>query len=210
MDTVCCNDGVLLAEPHFKVRALMLDHHGIPSLAFRFEEETHINVWKNRLEEFGLPTGPWLTELKRLVRENAPAQTPVRIHWRTREGSREESFPLGVLKERVLEFVPGERLAYVTDVAGHEQNTARMIEFLLGVDLLFIESVFLSEDSEHATKKAHLTAQQAGQIARAARVKQAVPFHFSPRYLGEQAQLEREFELAWKGADRAEHSSAPQ
>jgi hypothetical protein len=34
------------------------------SLAFAFEEGTHINVWKNRLDELGLPTGPWLTKLK--------------------------------------------------------------------------------------------------------------------------------------------------
>ena len=210
LDAIQTNDGLLLAEPHFKVRALMLDHHGIPSLAFRFEEETHINVWKNRLEEFGLPTGPWLTDLKRLAREGAPAQTPVRIYWRTREGSREENFPLGVLKERVLEFVPGERVAYVTDVAGHEQNTTRLIEFLRAVDVLFIESVFLSEDGEHAAKKAHLTAQQAGRIAQAAGVKHAVPFHFSPRYLGEEARLEHEFELAWRGADLIEQASARQ
>lgn len=200
--------GLLLKEPQFKVRALMLDHHGIPSLAFRFEEEMHINVWKNRLEEFGLPTGPWLTDLKRLAREGAPEDTPVRIYWRTREGSREENVPLGLLKERVLEFVPGERVAYVTDVAGHEQNAARLIEFLRAVDVLFIESVFLSEDGEHAAKKAHLTAQQAGRIAQAAGVKHAVPFHFSPRYLGEQARLEQEFELAWRSADLNEQASA--
>ncbi len=113
-----------------------------------------------------------------------------------------------MLKQRVLEFVPGERVAYVTDVAGHEQNTTQLIEFLRGVDVLFIESVFLSEDSEHAAKKAHLTTQQAGRIAQAAGVRHAVPFHFSPRYLGEQARLEHEFELAWRGGEHGEQARA--
>ncbi len=198
MEDLTSKEGLLLQEPHFTVRAAMLDHHGIPSLAFRFEEATHINVWRNRLEELGLPTGNWLTELKRLTREAAPEHTPVRVHWRTREGSREEIFELGLLKQRVLEFVPGERVAYVTDVAGHEENTQRLIDFVRGVEVLFIESVFLEQDIEHAIRKAHLTAAQAGKIAKDAGVKTAIPFHFSTRYMEQAEQLRSEFENAWR------------
>lgn len=199
LDGIDAPGGLLLEDERFKVRARMLDHHGIPSLAFLFEEGTHINVWRNRLEELGLPTGHWLTELKRHVREGAPDETPIDVHWRTREGSREETFDLGTLKRRVLEFVPGERLAYVTDVAGHEANTAQLVEFLQDADLLFVEAVFLREDREHAIRKAHLTAHQAGAIARSARVKSAIPFHFSPRYMGREHELRQEFEASWKG-----------
>lgn len=196
--------GLLLDDPEFQVCACPLDHHGIPSLAFRFEEKTHINVWKNRLLELGLPTGSWLTELKRLARKGAAKDTPMRVRWRTREGSREEVFPLGLLEERVLEFVPGERVAYVTDIAGHAGNTMKLIDFVREVDLLFIECVFLEEDEEHATKKAHLTARQAGAIARAARVREAVPFHFSTRYMGQEDALRREFEEALRGNSHAQ------
>lgn len=192
------HDGTLLEDQQFKVRARMLDHHGIPSMAFSFEEGTHINVWKNRLDELGLPTGPWLTQLKRKVREAAPDDTPIRVHWRTREGSRDKTFELGQLKRNVLEFLPGQRVCYVTDVAGHQQNTQALIEFLRDTDLLFIEAVFLHEDLDHAERKAHLTAHQSGAIARAARAKIAVPFHFSPRYLGRDDELRREFESSWK------------
>lgn len=205
MPAAKADDGLLLDASDFQVRARALDHHGIPSLAFRFDEKTHINVWKNRLEELGLPTGRWLTELKRLVRERAPKETPVRVHWRTRDGAREEVFPLGILEERVLEFVPGERVAYVTDVAGHAKNMMALVDFVRDVDLLFIECVFLAEDEEHATKKAHLTARQAGSIASAARVKVAVPFHFSTRYMGREEALQREFEEA---ISDARHSSS--
>lgn len=159
-----------------------------------FEEGTHINVWKNRLDELRLPTGPWLSELKTKVRAGAPDETPVRVSWRTREGSHEETFALGHLKHRLLEFVPGQRLGYVTDVAGHDDNTRVLTEFLRGVDVLFIEAVFLDVDREHALKKAHLTARQAGSVARAACARVAVPFHFSPRYMGREEELRAEFD----------------
>jgi ribonuclease Z len=191
------SDGVLLDETQFKVRARAFDHHGLPSLAFSFEEHTHINVWKNRLDELGLPTGPWLTELKRKVREEASDDTPIRVHWRTRDGMREETFALGELKHKVLEFVPGQRVCYVTDVAGHEDNSRALTEFLRDADLVFIEAVFLEDDAEHAASKAHLMTTQAGAIARAAGVKSAVPFHFSARYYGREADVRHEFEQSF-------------
>ena len=191
--------GLLLEDEQFCVRAVSLQHHDITSLAFSFEEATHINVWKSRLEERGLPSGPWLTELKQRVRNGEPDDAPMVVRWRTREGSREETFSLGELKRDVLEFVPGQKVCYVTDVLGNAHNIERIREFVAGADLLFIETVFLEEDSELAARKAHLTTTQAGEIARAARVKQAETFHFSARYrdMGEEAHR-REFQQAWR------------
>lgn len=199
---VAVRDGVLLEEPQFRVRAVPLEHHDIVSLAFAFEEATHMNVWRNRLEDLGLPTGPWLTELKRQVRANAPDDTPIRIHWRTREGSREETRPLGALRREVLEFVPGQKVCYVTDVSDTPANRDALAGFLRGAELLFIEAVFLDADREMAERKGHLTARAAGTIARAAGVARAVPFHFSPRYLERADELQREFSAAFLQADR--------
>jgi len=193
---VLAHHGVLLEDPLFRVRTIPLEHHDITSLAFAFEESVHINVWKNRLEELRLPTGPWLTELKRQVRSGAPDDTPIRVHWRTREGSQERIFTLGELKQKVLEFAPGQRVCYVTDVADNERNRSALATFARGADLLFIEAVFLDADREHAERKAHLTARAAGAIARAAGVKSAVPFHFSPRYMGRKDELIQEFASA--------------
>lgn len=175
----------------------------MPSYAFAFEEHTHLNVWKNRLDELGLPTGPWLTELKRRVRTGQSDDTTVEVTWRTREGSRTERFSLGELKLRVLESVPGQRVCYVTDVAGHEDNRRRLVSFLRDADVAFIEAVFLDADREHAERKAHLTAAQAGSIARAAGVKIAVPFHFSTRYFPNEEALRQEFECSYRGGRSA-------
>jgi ribonuclease Z len=196
-DTVA-DAGVLLRTPLFRVRTAPLEHHDITSLAFAFEEAVHINVWKTRLQELQLPTGPWLTELKRSVRAGAPDDTPIRVHWRTRDGSYDRTFALGQLREDVLEFLPGQKVCYVTDVADNDRNRTALAVFLRGADLLFIEAVFLDADRIHAEHKAHLTARAAGEIARAAEVKAAVPFHFSPRYLGREQELRQEFAHAWR------------
>jgi ribonuclease Z len=187
-------DDIVLQDEQFQVRARPFDHHGLPSLAFAFEEHAHLNVWKNRLDELGLPTGPWLTELKRRVRAGEPVDATIEVRWRTRAGSRSEQFSLGELRQRVLESVPGQRVCYVTDVAGHEENRRGLISFLQGADVAFIEAVFLDEDREHADRKAHLTAAQAGSIVREADVKLAVPFHFSTRYFPDEGRLRAEFE----------------
>jgi len=194
--------GVLLDEPRFRVRAAFLDH-GIPCLGFAFEEKAHVNVWKNRLVEMGLAVGPWLNDLKRAVAEDLPDATPIRAWWRDRDGEHERAVPLGELKARALAVVPGQKLCYVTDIRYHADNEARAARLAADADQLFIESVFLSSEAEHAQRKFHLTAAQAGSIARAARAKSVVPFHFSPRYLGREAELVAELERARAGAPEA-------
>lgn len=182
--------GVLRDEPGFRVQAAVLDHD-VPCLAFALEEKVHVNVWKNRLLEMGLEVGPWLNELKRAVAEGAPDDTPVRAPGRV--------LPLGELKARVLRLVPGQKLCYVTDVVYGADNARRIAALAADADLLFIECVFLDEDAAHAARKFHLTAGQAGLLARAARARQVVPFHFSPRYSGREAELRAELERARAG-----------
>ncbi|MBM0106094.1 hypothetical protein JM946_15275 [Steroidobacter sp. S1-65] len=199
LSNIAADDGVLLRDEQFLVRTVALDHHDITSLAFRFEESTHINVWKNRLESRGLPTGPWLTELKKQARSDAPDDTPIHVRWRTRDGFREETFSLGELKRDVLEFVPGQKVCYITDVGWTDANRQRLIDFAADADLLFIEAVFLEADQELAAGKSHLTTAQAGAVARLASVKDAHPFHFSSRYHDDEATQRAEFMRAWQG-----------
>jgi ribonuclease Z len=190
-----CADGVLLDEPAFRVRAAFLDH-GIPCLGFAFEEKPRFRVSKDGLAQMGLAIGPWLGGLKRAIAEQRPDDTPVRVRWQDRGGTHERQVALGALRSRALEVVPGYKLAYVTDVRDTPQNEARIARLAADADLLCIEAVFLEADGAHAERKHHLTAAQAGRIARAARARNVVPFHFSPRYQGREAELRAELERA--------------
>ncbi|MCZ7566531.1 MAG: MBL fold metallo-hydrolase [Burkholderiales bacterium] len=95
--------------------------------------------------------------------------------------------------------MPGEKIAYVTDVVYHEENARRIAALAADADQLFIESVFLNADADHAARKFHLTARQAGTIARLARARRVVPFHFSPRYTEREAELRDELSAAHCG-----------
>jgi len=192
------DDGVLVDEPGFRVRTVFLEHR-TPCLAFAVEEKAHVNIWKNRLDEMGLPVGPWIRDLKETVLEGAPDDTPVCASWKEKAERKDRVLMLGELKARALQIVPGEKLCYVTDAAFSEQNARRIVELAKGADLLFIESVFLDEDADQAQVKCHLTARQAGEIARAAGARAVVPFHFSPRYAGREGELRAELELAFRG-----------
>ena len=188
---------LVLDEDRFRVRAAFLDHD-VPCLAFALEESVHVNVWKNRLAELGLPTGPWLRAVKRAVVAGAPDDTPIEVQWHDRDGLHGSLRPLGELRS-TLELVPGRRVGYVTDLRYTETNLRALDELLAGVDILFIESVFMASDAGHAERKNHLTAAQAGSIARRLGAKAVVPFHFSPRYEGRADEVLAEVQAAWRG-----------
>ncbi len=191
---------VVLAEDRFRVRAAFVDHD-IPCLAWALEESVHVNVWKNRLAELGLPTGPWLRQAKRALLAGCADDTPIDVRWNDHHGVHEQRRPLGELRP-VFERVPGRRIGYVTDLRYTAANLLALEELLAGIDILFIESVFLAADGDHAARKHHLTAAQAGEIARRVGAKAVVPFHFSPRYEGRSDEVQAEVRAAWAGADR--------
>jgi ribonuclease Z len=96
-------------------------------------------------------------------------------------------------------LVPGQKVCYVTDVLYHAENAARIVALARDADVLFIESVFLEAEGDHAEIKQHLTARQAGTLARRAGARNVVPFHFSPRYAERAHELRAELEAAWRG-----------
>jgi ribonuclease Z len=190
--------GVILDQDNFLIRAAFLEH-SIPCLGYAFEEKRHVNFMKNRLAELGVPVGPWLTELKAAVLRGDPDATLIRAAGAGKSGAGERTFTLGELKGRVLQVVSGEKIVYVTDVAFTTQNRERIVALAKGADHLFIEATFLDVDHERARDRAHLTARQAGELAREAGVARVIPFHFSPRHLRAEKELRRELAAAFSG-----------
>ena len=187
---------MLYSEPSFRISTAVLDHR-TPCLAFAIEETAHVNVWKNRLAELGLPVGPWLHELKRAVIENRPDEDLVRVGSSSTAPS-ERMIALGELRSAIT-VTPGQKIGYVTDVADTVANRGAIVRLVQNADLLFIEAAFAKADVALAAERAHLTTAAAGAIAREAAVRQIEPFHFSPRYSGQEARLLSEVMAAFSG-----------
>lgn len=184
-------DGILVDEAMFRVRYALLDHK-TPCLGFALEEKAHINIWKNCLAEMGLPTGPWLSELRQAVLRGEPDTALFRVWWKENQQIRERYLPLGQLKSRILRIVPGQKIGYITDLSYQPENAGKVVELVRDSDLLFIEAGFLQQDAGHAAARYHLTARQAGELAKTAAAKHVVPFHFSPCYSGRETLLRDE------------------
>jgi ribonuclease Z len=185
--------GVLFEDPAFTVEAAPLDHK-IVSMAYAVTEPTHLNVRADALEAAALRPGPWLNAMKRAVRAGAPPDTPIDVA----PGDRR---PLGALTEALLVVTPGQKVAYVVDALFSPANVRAVVRLAADADLLFCESPFLEADIEQATRRYHLTARQAGALARAAGVRRLEVFHFSPRYEGRYGELvaEAQDEFAGRG-----------
>lgn len=189
---------ILLAEETLTVRRTSLDH-GIPSIAYALQERAHVNLWKNRLDELGLGTGPWLSELKAAALRGEPDERIIHASWKTPEGSEERELPLGLLKRECLRFEPGQKIAFVTDARHSKENQRRIVELARDADMLFIECTFAAGEDALAWERGHLTASQAGRLARRAGVRRAEALHISSRYKdGEEAILDQ-FARAFAG-----------
>jgi ribonuclease Z len=183
--------GIVLAEDQFVIEAAVFDH-GVPCLGFALQERRSVNVWRSGLTQLGLPVGSWLNAAKRAVRRGDPDDSTIVI-------DAEHTVSLGDLRKHALRVASGQRIAYVVDMAGHDTNIERAIRLSQGADQLFIEATFAEEDTAIAAQRLHLTAPLAGQIARRARVRQVIPFHFSPRYVDRPELIPDQVNAAFRG-----------
>jgi len=184
--------GILIREPDLRVEAALLDHR-IPCLGLSLIEEFSVNIDKEALLALGLPVGPWLTSFKRAVAEKRDPDRAYSVVWEE-EGKilRERTFPFGELTEKIARMSPGQKVTYLTDLAGSPENLDKALDLARDADHLFVEAAFLDRDREIAKTKCHLTAKEAGTLARKAGVKQITLFHFSPRYTDLEEEIRRE------------------
>lgn len=131
--------------------------HSIDTFGYRFEEPDGRRFIPERLEALGIEGA----DVGHLRRDGA-------IVHRGREVSIEE----------VSEHRPGQTVAFIMDTAWCDAA----LELADGADLVVCESTFLSRDEHLATAYGHMTARQAGRLAREAGARRLVLTHFSRRY----------------------------
>ncbi|MFJ5288411.1 MULTISPECIES: ribonuclease Z [unclassified Streptomyces] len=144
--------GVLARTSAYELEAVRLSHP-VESYGYRLTEPDGRRMLPAKLAEHGV-SGPGIGRLQR------------------------EGVLDGVTLDQVSEVRRGQRFAFVMDTRLCD-GVHRLAD---GCDLLAIESTFLDEDARLAADHGHLTAGQAGRIARDAGVRHLVLTHFSQRY----------------------------
>lgn len=188
----------VLRDPMFTVRATALNHR-IPSFAYALQEQFHVNVNKERLHEAGLPVGYWLNDVKQYLWQGKPDdfRFVATLYHEHRKDQRE--FLLGEVRERFITITRGQKIAYVVDARYDEDNERKIVELARGADIFYCEAPYLHRDADKARDRYHLTATQAGLMAKHAGARELVVFHFSPRYTGLGHEIEAEARAAFRG-----------
>jgi ribonuclease Z len=189
-------NGTLLDEPGLSVSTVILDH-SIPCLGFTIKEQFHVNIKKDEVSNLGLEIGPWLKQFKQALFNHKDPNSEFEVTFSGKK-SEKKKYILGDLANRIALITPGQKVVYITDVVYSRSNLEKIVHFAQGADHLFIEAAFVEKDRELAQKKFHLTAWQAGSIAKKAGVKQFTLFHFSPRYMGQPRLLQQEAQEAFE------------
>ncbi|MFE7134924.1 ribonuclease Z [Streptomyces sp. NPDC057638] len=145
-------EGVLARTPAYTLQARRLSHP-VDSFGYRLVEPDGRRMLPERLAAYGI-AGPDVGRLQRTGELR------------------------GVTLDQVSEVRRGQRFAFVMDTRLCDGVDA----LAEGCDLLVIESTFLDEDARLADEYGHLTAGQAGRVARDAGVRHLVLTHFSQRY----------------------------
>ncbi len=152
--------GQLIATKQFTVEAFPVHHRGAGNFGYIFQEHHHRPFLADKAEAMGIPAGP---ERGRLVN----GETVTLDDGRT------------ITPEMVLgPEERGSKLVYIGDT-GRIDN---LIEPAYGADVLVIESTFLDSEVEEAAAFGHITARQAGILAREANVNSLLINHVSRRY----------------------------
>lgn len=132
-------------------------HHRVECFGYRIEEADSVRMLPDKLAELGVRGA----SIKKL-------QTDGQLQ----------------LGERLIQLAevsqprPGQKLAVVMDT----RPCATAVQLAQGVDVLISEATFTSEHAQEAHDYAHMTAEQAAQLAVQAQARQLVLTHFSQRY----------------------------
>lgn len=157
-------EGVVHSDEAFTVKACFLKHT-VPNLAWRIEERDERKFDRAKLEQFGI-CGPLV---KQLFQEKSLCLQERRVSL-----------------DEVSWMRKGSAVAVVLDTLYCEQA----IEIAQNAALLLCESTYARTERELARRYLHLTAEEAGMIAKAANAKLLVLTHFSARYLSTKSLVE--------------------
>jgi ribonuclease Z len=132
--------------------------HDIDCLAFTYIEKPKRRIDIKYLRKFNLINNPVIGKL-------AEGKD---ITWKNKK----------ISANKATYFQPGKKFTYIIDSAYSEE----LVRFSKDSDLLICEATFTSDMRTEAKEFGHMTAADAAQLAKKAKVKKLVITHFSQRY----------------------------
>lgn len=132
--------------------------HGIPCNAYCFVKKGQLRIDKKKLKKSRIPSGPLLAKIKQ---------------------GKSISYNGKKYSSRDLTYQQGEtKISFVLDT---KLNNS-IVPFVKNSDILITEASFSDELKEKAKEHLHLTAKQAGEIAKESNSKKLILTHISQRY----------------------------
>jgi ribonuclease Z len=175
------NSGKVFEDENILIGASQMSH-GIPSLAYYISLKDKLRLDKNKLKKLKVPNSPILKQL--LKGKN------IKLNKKT------------INANQVTYKEKGKKVSFILDTLMN--NNA--IKIAKDSDLLITESSFL-ENSEKGAKLAkdykHLTAKQAGTIAKKSKSKKLILTHISQRYHHDAQSLKEEAKSIFKNTEIA-------
>jgi len=152
--------GVFFEGDDFTVSAVPVQHRGADCLGYLFEEKSRRPFLPEKAAKLGVPPGPLCGKLvagEAVTLESGEVITPEMV--------------MGSLRR-------GTRLAALGDLG----ETDSLVEPLMDIDGLVIESTYLEEEADMARQFAHLTAKKAAEFASKIKAGKLMLTHLSRRY----------------------------
>ncbi len=176
-------NGIVHCDDNFTIEAKFLDH-GIENVGWRITEKDKRRFIRDKLKLYGVH-GPLVKELE--------AKGSLIINGQT------------VHLDDVSFIQPGESIAVVIDT----RPTQHALELAYKAKLLLCESTYLSTDGDLAVKHKHMTALEAGELAKTAMAEKLILTHFSARHIDEkvfETEAKQVFENSFAAKDLARFS----
>ena len=161
----------------YEVECRKLDH-GTPSLGYLVREKERPRVRKPVLTEHGSSPGAWLGVLTdRSISDDQLLEVNGTQH------------RVGVLRDQMVEWLPGQSIAILTDFSLEDSGLEETAGWLDGCDTLICEAQYLEADAHLARRHRHLTSKQAAVLAAKGGAQQLILYHISSRYSKLQRQI---------------------
>lgn len=150
--------------------------HGIPCNAYCFVKKDKLRIDKAKLKKSKLPFGPLLQKIK--------------------DGKNIVYKGKKYLAKNLTFTQKGKKISIVMDTL----NNKNIAKFVKNSDLLICEASFSDEIKDQAKKHMHMTAKQAGEIARKSKSKRLILTHISQRYEKEPQKILNEAKKIFKNS----------